>query len=197
MKVYELNQGEWGVCGFVAATQAAYLNNKSGVEIKAQHYDTLFPIIKSFCVRNQDIEAELLKFSEVFGDDYRYKNIEKVIVKMETNKAMSGEKLGIAMTGKAMSRLCQELGFKNHDFHGTTSTTKALNLEKLPYKNTIYGLGRTNNRVTKNFRYGLLHWIYVDINGVIMTWGKSGPDAVEELTTRGYDFMTHYLPALN
>jgi hypothetical protein len=92
-----------------------------------------------------------------------------------------------------MSRLCKNLGLTNSDFHGTTATTNTLNVEKIPYANTIYGLGKKQGG---NFRYGLLHWIYVDSTGQIMTWGKKGDEAKEMIKAQGYDKITHYLPAL-
>ena len=46
---YEINQNNWGVCGFVAAFQAAYYNHKEGVYLADSSYDTLFPLIKQFC----------------------------------------------------------------------------------------------------------------------------------------------------
>jgi len=194
MEVYQLDQGSWGVCGFVAAIQGAVANKKSGMSLKETDNNTLLPVIKNFCEKNKDLEPELLDFSSSFGSSYRYQNTEQVINKMKKDIEMKDDRLGIAMTAKGMSRLCKDLGLTNSDFHGTTATTNALNFEKLPYANTIYGLGKRTS--PKNFRYGLLHWIYVDSTGEIMTWGKKGQKAIDELKAEEYDKITHYLPAL-
>ena len=188
-KAEEINQNEWGVCGFVAAVQAAHYN--LGKELANTSYDTLFPLIKEFCENNGDIATELLDFSKTFGQDYDYKKLDEVIKKIQPDTAME-QQAGIAMTAKAMSRLCENLGFANYDFHGTTATTNKLDLDKLPYKNAIYGLGK---RSGGNFRFGLLHWVYVDAKGDIMTLGKKGVDAIDMLR-HDYDKITHYLPSL-
>ncbi|MUH00113.1 hypothetical protein F7734_50715 [Scytonema sp. UIC 10036] len=193
MDVYQLDQGNWGVCGFVAAIQAAVVNKKSGVSLKESHKDTLYPVIENFCSSNKDIEKELLNFSDVFGKAFHYESINDVLNKMKGDALMTQEGIGIAMTAKGMSRLCKSLGLTNSDFHGTTATTNTLNVEKFPYVNTIYGLGKKGGG---NFRYGLLHWIYVDSTGQIMTWGKKQKEAKENIKANGYDKITHYLPAL-
>lgn len=188
MDTYKLDQGHWGICGFVAATQAAIQNGIDGVEMKASSYETLFPLIEKFCSENSDIKSELLDFSEVFGEVYKYESLGEVVNKMKGDQEMIKE-VGIAMTANAMSRLCKSLGFSQYDFHGTTSTTSALDFK---YKNTIYGLGQSASE--GNFRYGLLHWVYVDSEGMIMTWGHKGTKKL--VTDQGYDKITHYLPAL-
>lgn len=193
MKAYELDQGSWGVCGFVAAIQAACTNDLKRFTLESTTYETLLPCIEKFCLNNKDIEKELLEFSTIFGQDYSYQRIEDVVSKMKADQSMQEAGIGVAMTANAMSRLCKSLGFKNHDFHGTTPGTSALNLHNFPYKNTIYGLGKTKDK--GNFRYGLLHWIYVDEEGRAMTWGEIGSDAVKELSQE-YDKITHYIPAL-
>ena len=175
----------------MAAVQAAYYNHKEGINVANTSYETLFPLIKKFCGNNLDIEDELLDFPKTFGQVYSYKKLKQVIDKMEGDTAMN-QPTGIAMTVKAMSRLCTKLNFKDCYFHGTTATTNKLDLVKLPYKNTIYGLGKGSEK--GNFRFGLLHWVYVDAKGDIMTWGN---DAIDMLKGQGYDKITHYLPALN
>jgi hypothetical protein len=195
MKSEELNQNNWGVCGFVAAVQAANLNHKPGGNLAADTYGTLFPLIENFCRNHADRSAELLDFSKVFGAVFAYKSLKEVTDKMRGNHVMD-EQVGIAMTAAAVSLLCKDLGFLNYDFHATTATTNALNLDKpLPYKNAIYGLGKRDNQ--GNYRYGLLHWVYVDANGDVLTWGKKGADAVRALKDNGYDKLTHYLPGLS
>lgn len=188
MDVKNLDQGQWGVCGFVAAMQAAVRNGVGGAAMRDTSYDTLFPQIEKFCKANGDLQAELLSFSAVFGDVYKYNSLGDVVTAMQDDKAMVKE-VGIAMTAKAMARLCKNLGFQQYDFHGTTATTNALDFQ---YKNAIYGLGRKNAK--GNYRYGLLHWIYVDADGVIMTWGDKRSKS--ELVAQGYDKITHYLPGL-
>ncbi len=189
MNVQNLNQNNWGICGFVAAVQAAIQNNHgNGINMTGTSYDALFPLIKNFCSNNIDIQQELLNFSEVFGAIYTYNSLNDVVNTMTPDTHMDAT-VGIAMTANAMSRLCKNLGFRSYDFHGTTSTTNAL---KFDYRNTIYGLGKSTR--TGNFRYGLLHWVYVDSGGKLMTWGDYGD--ITLLQSNGYDKVTHYLPAL-
>ena len=163
-----------------------------------QHKELSLSSYENFCLSNKDIEKELLDFSTIFGQDYSYQRIEGIVDEMRANRDMKrGAKekgIGVAMTANAMSRLCKGLGFKNYDFHGTTSSTNSLNLSSFPYKNTIYGLGKTEKK--GNFRYGLLHWIYVDAEGEAMTWGKKGSIAIDALAKNKYDKITHYIPAL-
>ncbi|CAB3759015.1 hypothetical protein [Paraburkholderia solisilvae] len=193
MNVTELDQNNWGVCGFVAAVQAAIRNNKTSVALGATTYGTLYPVIESFCKRHSELAPELLNFSAVFGNEYAYKNVGEVLQKMQDNTAMDRE-VGLAMTAAAVSQLCKDLGFTNANFQGTTATTNKFDPNKLPYRNAIYGIGKTSGG---NYRYGLLHWIYVDADGSPYSWGKAGPDAVNELVRNGYNKLTHYLPGLN
>jgi hypothetical protein len=81
------------------------------------------------------------------------------------------------------------LGFKDCNFIGTTSKTNALAFN---YKNAIYGLGKKGQK--GNYRCGLLHWVYVDAAGSIMSWGDFRTKA--DIEAEGYDKITHYLPAL-
>ncbi|MDR1748310.1 MAG: hypothetical protein LBR47_04555 [Spirochaetaceae bacterium] len=185
MEIHELNQHNWGVCGFAAALQAAAANSR--IALGNTDYHTLFPVIKQFCDENRDLEPELLTFSEVFGVNYRYEKLEDVLEKMEADPEMTRTDMGIAMTGKAMSRLCKSLGLTASEFHGTTDTTNA---PKFSYSNTIYGLGRSGSS-TGSFRYGLLHWVYCDRDKQPMTWGREYTEA--ELFSY-FDKVTHYLP---
>ncbi|AEK61459.1 hypothetical protein [Collimonas fungivorans] len=195
MKIEDMNQNNWGICGFVAAVQAANLNHKKGGVIAADTYATLFPLIENFCRNHADRSAALLDFSKVFGNVYAYRSLQDVTDKMRGNHAMDAQ-VGIAMTAAAVSLLCKDLGFLNYDFHATTASSNTLNLDKpLPYKNAIYGLGKKDNQ--SNYRYGLLHWVYVDLHGDVFTWGKKGADAIKALKDNGYDKLTHYLPALS
>jgi hypothetical protein len=193
MEASKLNQNKWGVCGFVAAIQAA---SDTGVVnlLKDTDYNTLFPVIDKFCGSNADIEEELLDFSAVFGVQYAYKNLAEVVGKMKTDTTLLGDNMGIAMTANGVSRLCKSLGLKNSDFHGTTATTNSL-ASNLKSKKTIYGLGRATGK-PGGYRNGLLHWVYIDSNGNLLTWGQSvSPDkTVDFLTSNGYDKVTHYIP---
>jgi hypothetical protein len=192
MNTYELDQKNWGVCGFVSAIQAAWSNGKLDKTAEKDSYKILLPKIENFCNKNQGLHEELKKFTEVFGEEFKYPSLEHVVEEMKKDTTMS-KSIGIAMTGKAMSKLCKDLKLTNTDFHGTTSTTNEL---KFSYRNTIYGLGKREAK--GNFRYGLLHWVYVDNNGDLMTWGKkiNSADAIEFLNKKGYDKITHYLPSL-
>ncbi len=106
---------------------------------------------------------------------------------MKVDTAMTGDGIGLAMTGKGMSRLCKNLGFKAYDFHGTTAVSNAFEFK---YANTIYGLGKKGGE-TGNFRCGLLHWVYCDKDKQLMTWGDFiSPDALAIY----FDKITHYLP---
>ncbi len=173
----------------MASTQAALKNGKGGVSLSGTSYDTMLPVIKKFCNKNgATLKKELLDFSAVFGDVYKYNNLDDVLAKMEGDNAMA-EAVGIAMTGKAVSVLCQDLGFKACNFHGTTSKTNSL---EFTYKNAIYGLGKTGAK--GNYRFGLLHWVYVDAAGNIMSWGDFKTKS--DIEAQGYDKITHYLPAL-
>ena len=78
--------------------------------------------------------------------------LNEVLNKMRNDVAMT-EQVGLAMTAAAVSQLCKGLGFANTDFHGTTATTNRLDLDKLPYTNAIYGIGKSG---AGNYRYGLL-----------------------------------------
>lgn len=193
MNVSELNQNNWGVCGFIAAVQAAVKNKKTGVALAANTYDTLFPLIENFCNRHGNLSAELLNFSAVFGQAYAYSSLNQVLGQMRGNHAMDAQ-VGLAMTAASVSQLCKDLGFTNADFHGTTATTNTLNPSQFPYKNAICGIGKAGSG---NFRYGLLHWVYVDENGSPYTWGSSGKAAADALTQQGYNKLTHYLPGLS
>jgi len=194
MNVDQLDQKNWGVCGFVAAIQAAYHNKKSPEIIKKDDRETLFSLIENFCTQtqNKDLETELLDFNSIFGKNYKYPCLDKVLDRMRNDLNMTEDDIGIAMTGRSMSRLCKFLGFSSCDFHGTTKTTDGFNKQTFPYQNTIYGLGKKTK--SGNYRYGLLHWIYVDSTGEIMTWGKKGQEALDLLNQNNYDKITHYIP---
>lgn len=192
MQAFEIDQNQWGVCGFVAAIQAK-LYNKHGAQVANTSYDNVFPEVQAFCTKNIALEKELLDFSKVFGDEFKYKKLSNVLNIMQPDKRMDNE-VGLAMTGKAVALLCRDLGMANADFHGTTVATSHIDWNKpnpFPYKNTIYGLGRKDRK--GNFRAGLLHWVYVDPTGVVMTYGNYGQNAVNMLNTL-YDKITHYIP---
>ncbi|WP_429500925.1 hypothetical protein ACQUFY_26640 (plasmid) [Robbsia andropogonis] len=192
MNFPELNQNNWGVCGFVAALQAAVKNGKPKAKLANDTYNSLYPLITEFCNGHPNLSSELLNFSAIFGQVYSYKSLNEVLNKMRNDVAMT-EQIGLAMTAAAVSQLCKDLGFANTDFHGTTATTNRLDLDKLPYTNAIYGIGKSG---TGNYRYGLLHWIYVDNLGIPYSWGLSGQQAIVELKRNQYDKLTHYLPGL-
>jgi hypothetical protein len=191
MEAFALNQNKWGVCGFVSVIQAAYCNNINKKLLQGTDYDTLFPVIKNFCSSNKALESELLNFSAVFGVNYTYKSLDEVVSKMQLDKTLEGDNIGIAMTANGVSLLCKSLGFKNYDFHGTTATTNKL-ADNLKSKNTIFGLGKATGG---NYRNGLLHWVYSDAQGVLMSWGEKV--TLDEITQQGYDKVTHYLPSVS
>lgn len=194
MNIEALDQKTWGICGFVAAFQAANINQKPTAALLADTYATLMPVIDKFVAAHPELAAELLDFSASFGAGYTYKTVKEITDKMHTDKTMTGADIGLAMTASGVSKLCKDLGFANYNFIGTTSANNTLDLDKLPYKNTIYGIGITGAPGRpRNFRSGLLHWIYVDPQGNVLTWAKKGAAAVQDLKGNGYNKITHYL----
>lgn len=195
MNIEALDQKAWGVCGFVAAFQAANINQKPAAVLGQDSYATLMPLIDRFVTAHPELAAELLNFTASFGEAYIYKTVKEVTDKMHADTTMSTA-IGLAMTANGVSKLCKDLGFANYNFIGTTPANSTLNLDKLPYKNAIYGIARAaavGDR-PNNFRSGLVHWIYVDAQGNALTWAKKGADAVNDLKARNYNKITHYLP---
>ncbi len=195
MKIEALDQNKWGICGFVAAFQAANINLKPSAVLGTDSYATLMPLIDKFVAAHPELAPELLDFSASFGAGYSYKTVKEVTDKMHVDKAMTGANIGLAMTANGVSKLCKDLGFANYNFIGTTSANNTLDLDRLPYKNAIYGIGRTGGPGRPgNFRSGLLHWIYVDAQGNVLTWAQKGATVAQALKDAGFNKITHYLP---
>jgi len=93
MTIYQLQQENWGVCGFISAIQAAYMNNKeiqvaekpiasrfgneeaTRQEVLATSHDLLEHFIRVFdryC--SASIANDIVKFTRSFGDEFRKPN---------------------------------------------------------------------------------------------------------------------------
>lgn len=130
-----LNQGNWGVCGFVAALQAAASNNLAlGQEYTDIFKDSInnlrqvtqtkdhYPLLLKYIVRfveelsrspldsKDELKTEIMKFTESFGADYK---VEKFIdfkqkFEKELKELADGKPnspTGMALTPKAMDYL--------------------------------------------------------------------------------------------
>ncbi|MGB0524321.1 MAG: hypothetical protein ACPGJS_15230 [Flammeovirgaceae bacterium] len=210
MKIQELDQFNWGVCGFIAAIQGAVSNGKrpdianriSDIcayqksnnptegekdDRKSKTHKIIFPIIEKFYNDHNTLHKELRDFTKAFGEEHN-RALDDIIADMKKDRLMS-QGLGLAMTATAMTKLVEDLGFKESTFIGTTSQNNTL---EFPYANTIYGLGNSKRLdYPKNYRFGLLHWIYVDESRKIFSWGKI--QTLKNLEDQGYNKVTHYL----
>lgn len=211
MDLIELDQKMWGVCGFVAAIQAAVANTK-GAQLEQDNYHTIYPIVNNFLMSHGDLESELMKFTKYlfylpekrpinknsepnpYIEDYEKNSTFGQLLKSMKNDKSMEQNLGVALSAAALKLLLEDLGFKDPNWFGTTAQTSDL---KFSYHNAIYGVGGTEIMKTyshPNFNFGLCHWIYVSQDGTAMTFGEKYPE--EKLRSIGLSKMTHIFPNL-
>ncbi|MBL1202148.1 MAG: hypothetical protein RMY62_001920 [Nostoc sp. ZfuVER08] len=185
-----VNQGQWGICGFVAVLNALHqtgtikefgkgltledINKRLGAELV-----TFLKIIKE---ENPDIGTEIVKFTQSFGSPYNsYKSIDQLVEKIKqdlinssilTETIINTPGFGIAMTADAVKLYLEK--FANLSIEAK----KQLDIGKLSqYKNCVIGLGNDNK---------LKHWVYIDKEGYLYNWGNKQKDLTE---LKNYNFI--------
>jgi hypothetical protein len=177
-----VDQGKWGICGFVAVLNALHQagtlkefgRNLTLEDIRNRLGAELVTFLKIIEQENQDIAKEIVVFTNSFGPPYNtYDRIDKFITKIEedlrkapkdTEKIIDqGPKFGIAMTANAVKLYLEKFAnfsIQEKQFSGS------FNANNLPtYKNCVIGLGTDGQ---------LKHWVYMDKGGHLYNWGKKG-----------------------
>jgi len=207
--VSRLNQYDWGVCGFVAAYQAAISKEEKTQPGKRIDKELILDMVLRF---NDKLNSEqkaseiwqtILNFSKTFTDDettYDYNGflqaLNYMIEDIDRNpedredpvktKANIDVGIGLAMPPVAMIEL-----LKNE---GITATIKEVDesctVSQVP-NNTIIGLGNQDNK-EKDYK-GLLHWVFKNEKGEVMSWGEVLEDPESVFIEQGLNRVTEYL----
>ena len=215
--VHELNQFNWGVCGFVAAYQAA-LTKKRKVTYPGERVskEILLDMVLRFndnklSPKEKDDEQwqKILEYSKTFGNEettFDYESLSEALNLMidniqnhpKTDKnedvTKAGKKLeiGLGLPPEQMIRLLKTEGINAR----MEEVSEEMEMKDVP-KNTIVGLGTEERRgIEPN---GLAHWVYKNANGIVMTLGfeiNSEEENSSNSFTKdvlGYPYITHIL----
>ena len=166
--IITLDQKSWGICGFVAAIQAAVYNGNSGrvetvIKNNKDPEETnpdraiILPVIQAFLNYAGTARLnDLLGFTSSFGKKYESKDFfidtENKLVKDNMTKD-----LGIAMNPAGMDFLLKSiLGTTLNPPRATPTIIKPTDLKG----NQVLGLCDPLNSDPQNY-YSLRHWVYV------------------------------------
>lgn len=223
MKIYQLQQENWGVCGFIAAIQAAHTNeqeiiidsdkksisskfNKDLAEKKEvlttsnQLLNHFIKIFDQYC--SPEIATSIVTFTRSFGDEFKKPTNDvyalSVYCKMMNDDtaftntdlaARAKPALGFAMTPEGMNFLLQKIfHFNTGSFQSLTASEWNLLNDKdkeLKFRNRIIGL--TSNINDKQNYNGLKHWVYIDKEGKLYSWGEEYKSLKDFLNVTKYE----------
>lgn len=219
--VYNLNQYDWGVCGFVAAYQAAISKEQERTHPGERiDKELILDMVLRFNdhlnkkQRRSEIWQKILKFSKSFTNPettYDYGAFEDALdlmiediqrsdltnqedaIDLDTDEEEMGEEnvtqsvgIGLAMPPQAMILLLESEGITADPIENKDFPT----VSKVP-NNTIIGLG--NSAKTQGEHQGLLHWVFKNEEGKVMSWGHLLSNPEESLKKQGYDRVIQYL----
>jgi len=193
-KITEVNN-KWGICGFVSVLAAMYDNDLGFKGImneieKKNHYKTriiaeMSSYLSMLEADNNKLLTEVRVFTSTFGDIYNIADnktfieltqqyarlVDKVLEARKRGEEISLDELhefGIAMTPDSV----QDYLYRMHNI-------KSNHVEDS--KNIICGCYAKNDPNKK-----LKHWIYVNGQGKVFTWGKEYISLNEFEKNKGY-----------
>jgi hypothetical protein len=197
-----IDQGRWGICGFVSVLNALHEQGKLKEfgkdlplnDIQQRLGAELITYLKMTKVERPAIASAILAFTQSFGPPYSgYKGIDDICTRIATEMTKTrppGEMyynqggMGIALPPQAVQDYVRFAGLKaNPTLVGTLPFTKD---ELLKHKDCIIACGRD----PKTDQYsGLRHWIYVNPQGCLVNWGTSTDLTKDSLPAMNFGYI--------
>ena len=205
-----VDQGKWGICGFVGVLNALHEQgrlqefgkNLSLDQIQQRLGAEVITYLKMTSVERPKIAAEILAFTQSFGDPYdKFKSIDDIcrriaaevaIVRPDGDWACNQGGIGVGMTVAAVQDYIDFAGLKSK--LKTLASPPFTKDELLKHRDCIIGCGRDPKQSPTND--GLRHWVYVDPKGCLLNWGVKTDLTKEALPTMNYAYVPHVVQLL-
>ena len=200
-----VDQGKWGICGFVSVLNAMYEDGKlkqfgrllTLEQIRERLGAEVITYLKMTSVERPGIAAEILAYTKTFGTPYSsYTSIDDIcrridaemrVVRAPDDWANNQGGIGVAMPINALEDYIKFAGlkFKRKTIGAPAFTGKEL----LKHINCVIGCGRDPKGPPTSD--GLRHWIYVNSQGILQNWGKKYDLKRVALPTMNYQYIPY------
>ena len=202
-----IDQGSWGICGFVSVLNALHEQGKLKefgkdlplTDIQQRLGAELITYLKMTKVERPAIANAILTFTQSFGSPYNtFKSIEDICARIATEmtKMLPPDEMyynqggfGVALPPDAVQDYVRFAGLKARATQTISRNFSRDELVKL--RDCIVACGRDPKKDMYN---GLRHWIYVNPQGCLVNWGTSTDLTTNPLPQELKDANFGYIP---